>query len=665
MAVPLVVLAGAAAVVLLRTERTLTAARTAAKHVGQVSFDLRSLNRSQPSGTAFEPVGSAAGFSAVAFFQGNLYLAGPAGLFVYGTGSGSLAGATSIDLLRTYRIGAELPAAPISGLATGTLRGESAPSLLIATAGEGVLLFTPGTAPQMAGSFRQLRPQPPGLRDVTALLPLPTGELLIGTRRAGLLAYSGDALTLFRPELAGVPITALAADATGGVWVGTRDRGALHWTGGVLDTVGAAEGLPDDQVESLAVAGSTVYVGTPVGVAELQSGKVARQLAPGSFAHTLALTPDGKSLEVGTLEEGVLEVPLAPGAAHHASLRAASWTTPGNAAEPVAAFASDAGALYAVAHDGLRRKTEAAAWDNVLPAPQGGLTDGNISALAFTPDGRLWVGYFDHGIDILDVGLHRTAHIEDDAVFCINRLLVDTRGGRGTMVAATANGLALFDASGKERQVLTRRDGLISDHITDVAGTRKGLALATPAGLTFVDADGTSSLYGFQGLVNNHVYAIAVQPDGDTLLAGTLGGVSLLSAEAVQRNLTVGNSGLKHNWITAAVAMPGGGWMVGTYGAGVMRLEKDGHFTPMDGATREMVVNPNAMLATGSHVFTGTLGQGLWVWSRATGRWTQWTQGLPSGNVTALAERNGELYVGTEDGLVRIAEHSLDQGGAE
>ena len=100
--------------------------------------------------------------------------------------------------------------------------------------------------------------------------------------------------------------------------------------------------------------------------------------------------------------------------------------------------------------------------------------------------------------------------------------------------------------------------------------------------------------------------------------------------------------------------------MVGTYGAGVMRLDKDGRFTAIDGVTRSMVVNPNAMLATSNHILAGTLSDGLWVWSRTSGRWRQVTAGLPSENVTALAEYEGEIYVGTENGLVRIAEHLLD-----
>jgi ligand-binding sensor domain-containing protein len=556
-------------------------------------------------------------------------------------------------------------------MAVGTLRGESEPELMIATAGEGVLLFTPAATPGAIGTFRQLRPDAAEMRDVTALLPLATGELLIGTRRAGLLVYSGSTLSQFRPETAGVPVSALADDGTGGFWLGTRDRGALHWSGGTMERVDAAAGLPDDQVESLLARGSDVFVGTPVGVAELRDGRVARQLAVGSFAHALALTADGK-LTVGTLQEGVLEVPLGASTARRGISQAGLLTTSDGA---VAGLLNSGGETYAVLRNGVLRNTSGR-WETEISAPPAALTDGNISALAFADDGRLWVGYFDHGVDVLgsdvlggtastagiSAGRQGTQHVEDDAVFCVNRLMVDPR--RKTMVAATANGLALFDAEGRERQVLTRRDGLIADHVTDVVATRRGMALATPAGLTFVDADGTQSLYGFEGLVNNHVYALGVQADGDEMLAGTLGGVSVLASETVERNLTVANSGLRHNWVTAIVPMPDGGWMIGTYGAGVMRLEKDGDFTPMEGATREMVVNPNAMLATVGHVFAGTRGQGLWVYTRATGRWRKMTAGLPSENVTAMAERGGEIYVGTENGLVRIAERALDEDGA-
>jgi ligand-binding sensor domain-containing protein len=67
-------------------------------------------------------------------------------------------------------------------------------------------------------------------------------------------------------------------------------------------------------------------------------------------------------------------------------------------------------------------------------------------------------------------------------------------------------------------------------------------------------------------------------------------------------------------------------------------------------------VNPNAMLATARAVYAGSLSGGLYVYDRATGRWSNPTAGLPSRNVTALAARGGYIYAGTDNGLVRFPE---------
>jgi len=142
------------------------------------------------------------------------------------------------------------------------------------------------------------------------------------------------------------------------------------------------------------------------------------------------------------------------------------------------------------------------------------------------------------------------------------------------------------------------------------------------------------------------------------MLAGTLGGISLLEAKNVRRNLTTANSGLKYNWTTAIVPVDDD-WFVGTYGAGVMRLDVAGRFTAMDGASGAMEINPNAMLVTERHVFAGSLGNGLLVYDRGTDRWSPLTAGLPSLNVTAIAEQHGEIYIGTDNGVVRIAEARL------
>jgi hypothetical protein len=613
---------------------------------GRLDFTLNTVSNTDNPG--FEALAPPARYTAGAVFQGKLYLGGPGGLAEF----------SSLDARpRRLRPGLELPPAEIIAIATGAIRGESRPSLILATDGEGILFYDGNTV-------RQLLSKDLAVRDATAILPLSSGDLLIGTRRAGLLLYNGKTLAPFQSNLTNISVTALAGDE-GDVWIGTRNQGLLHWHAGQLDSFDTATGLPDQEVESIAIGSSNVYVGTPLGVAAFNSGRFDRVLAPGFFAHALAT--DGITLTIASIDQGIREIALTDHHAAHAasedSLQADSFFSAGD---------GDKDGLLAVTHSGLIRRERSGEWRPVFTAEPSPLADSNVAALNFAPDGRLWIGYFDHGLDILTLSqtsLGPAEHVEDDHIFCVNRILTDST--RHTVDVATANGLVLFDGSGHQRQVLLRRDGLIADQVTDIAFTRDSTVLATPAGLTFIDPTGIHSLYAFNGLVNNHVYTLATNSTRSTFLAGTLGGISYVSEGNIRRNLTTANSGLKQNWITAIVPLSGidnaeadsnqDKWFVGTYGVGVMELDAAGHITAIEGATRPAVINPNAMIVTAQHVFAGSLSDGLFVYSRTTNRWSSVTAGLPSLNVTALAEDNGQLYVGTDNGIVRIEESRLAQ----
>jgi ligand-binding sensor domain-containing protein len=243
--------------------------------------------------------------------------------------------------------------------------------------------------------------------------------------------------------------------------------------------------------------------------------------------------------------------------------------------------------------------------------------------------------------------------MQDERIFCVNRI---QRSPDGHQIAvATANGLVFFDNSLQQRQVLTRADGLIASHVTDLAPHGKGWVAATPAGLTFIDG-GTRSVYAFQGLVNNHVYTVAAS--GDTLLAGTLGGLSILKGETVKSSTTTANSALKTNWITA-LARTGTDWFAGTYGGGVQRLDPAGVWHTFDSMPPNVVVNPNAMVATPRAVYAGTLEHGLLAWDGQRQAWRAIRTGLLSVNVTAILYHDNKLYLGTDNGLVVVPESAL------
>jgi ligand-binding sensor domain-containing protein len=562
-----------------------------------------------------------------AAFAGKLYLGGNGGVAEY-LADGSAG--------RRFRPGIELPPAPVTALAEGVAPNSPGRQLLIATGGEGLVVFD-------GSRLTQMRPYDAALRKLTALLPTASGRLLLGTESAGVLTYDGRRLQVFHPTLAHLRVTALAGDAAD-LWVGTLDQGVAHWRAGQVEWWNPSNGLPDAQVLALNASGDRVFVGTPMGIAAFRAGRFERVLAPGVFAN--ALLPRERELLIGTFDEGVIRV---PSEAH--PVRPAEYAR-GLTGSSVRRLLESGGAAFALTNSGLRQLRGEGSWAPVMEQPAGQLTNANISALAVDAAGRLWVGYFDRGLDIVDAG--RVTHLEDDALFCVNRIAPDAETRQ--IAVATANGLVMFDASGRVRQVLRQREGLLADHVTDVRFSRGTMVAATPAGLTFFDAGGAHSVSGFQGLVSNHVYALGA--DGDSLLAGTLGGLSVLSRGAVTASYTTANSRLKHNWITA-IARVGQDWFVGTYGAAVMRLTPAGAWEPFDDLKTASVINPNAMLTTAAHVFAGTLGGGLLVYDRDKGRWRTSGTGLPSMNVTAIAASGGNIYIGTGNGLVRIAEEAI------
>ena len=623
-------LLAAAASVRWSARRALSKAAADLQSEQNLEVDVRPMEA--PGGLPFERIGETSEFTGAAEFQGHLYLCGPSGLTQYDSQG---------KLERAYRAGAELPPSPVTRIAVGALTDAHEPELIMATAREGLVAFD-------GEHFRRIYPHDAVAREITALLPLASGRLLIGTEKAGVMVFDGGHITAFHMTLANMHVTELAGDETD-LWVGTLDRGVLHYHAGQTDTYSEAEGLGDPDVTSLLVANGKTFVGTPLGVTVFENGRIARTVAKGAFAQALGLS--GDTLLVGTMDQGVLRVTIAANVKWFgASLTESDAEKLGDVREIFSAGEQ----TYAIARGGVfELESRGAGWKRALEAPGAVLADGNISALGIA-DGKVWVGYFDHGLDVLEADEQHAQHVEDPHVFCVNRIV--GAPDEKSVAVATANGLVVFDQAGRVQQVLSRSDGLIADHVTDVVYRENRIVAATPAGITFFDAGGARSIYAFEGLINNHVYALGIS--GEQVMAGTLGGLSRLEREKIVENFSTANSTLPRNWISA-VAPLGHDWMIGTYGGGVARLDEFGHFHNYDVATGAIEINPNAMLATDEHVFAGSLGRGLFVYDRATERWKNLREGLPSLNVTAFATANGFIYIGTDNGLVRIRERDI------
>lgn len=620
-----VVAAGLAGYAFFRARAALRLAGNEFTRNSRIEFHSSEAGGPLPAG--FEPIRSAPSYSAATFFQGSLYLGGAGGLTRLDAGGSPEA---------EFRAGLELPPSAVTALATGLASGSTEPELWLATASEGILAFD-------GHRLRHLRPDDPAARKVTAILPLGNGRIAFGTGEKGVLVYDGKQMSWIHPSLRSLRVTALAGDETS-LWTGTADQGLLELRAGELHHWSEAEGLPDAHVTAIAVQGERTFVGTPAGAVEISAGRLVRQFAQGVFIQSLAVREN--TLLAGTLEQGLVELPLAsvrrPGAGVFATLEG-----------EIRQVRIEDGNLLALTPDAVYRLGSRGNWQRLSRPDEARLTDRNISALHVDPQGRLWVGYFDRGLDIASPGA-ATRHVEDDHVFCVNRIIQDTV--RQATAVATANGLVFFDSSLRQRELLGRAQGLLANHVTDVAAIPGGLAVATPAGITLLDASGPRSLFAFHGLVNNHVYTLA--SEGGRLLAGTLGGLSVLENGEVLANYTTANSGLRQNWITALVRA-GQEWFAGTYGAGVLRLDAGGRWTPLPEPGGAFVVNPNAMLATDAAIYAGTLDRGLAIYHRGAGRWSFLTRGLPSSNVTAITRSGGHLYLGTDNGLVSVPEGNL------
>lgn len=611
--------------VILRANRVLHQAQQIVRSESDIAFTERQL----PEGTAtdVEFLSAAHSFQRVLLFDKHLFLVSSSAL-------------TELDdngaVRHEFLAGRELPPGKLVAAVTATLANH--PLMILATENAGLLGFDGRT-------FRQILPAHPDARAVTSMLATRSGRVLLGTKKLGVLTFDGRSFEALHPTLKALDVTALAGDETD-LWVGTLNAGLYHFHAGQTDHFSDQNGLPDQQILSIAIASDTAYVGTPVGIASFVNGKFSRIIAPKLFAASILV--DGADLYIGTEDQGLFTISLA-----------SSRPNTNNASMPdvseIRQLIMLDGSIIAVTREAIFRKApHATSWQKAFHIDPERLTDSNIAALARDHDGRLWVGYFDRGLDILSVDRSRTHHIEDDHVFCVNRILIDDQAN--ALDIATANGLVRMNSTGSIQQVLTRTNGLIADHVTDVASYGSGLVVATPAGLTFLNSSGAHSLYAFQGLVNNHVYALGAE--GDQLLAGTLGGISQLEKESIARSFTTATSSLRRNWVTAIVRM-GDQWMIGTYGDGVVALDRDGTFHRFEIGSDGYEVNPNAMAVTPQHVFAGTLSKGLYVYDRATGRWRVIDSGLPSLNVTAIVSGDGYIYIGTDNGLVRIREQRL------
>jgi hypothetical protein len=513
-------------------------------------------------------------------------------------------------------------------------------------------------------------------------------ELLIGTLDGGLFEYDGERFSRRFNSAPGADFSRITAllPFESRLYIGTQDQGLYIWREAHIEHLSAAEGLPSVHVTALNHLPSSfadngsIGVATDFGLVGISDSNEVKPIMNRPNITSLAVS--GGRLWAGIFSGGVIDVATSTKTQKSASNERLSSLSemaglPGSA--PTLVYASD-GYLWALTTEGAFAREERAAgpaFESVASSlvSERMLTAAQVTSLAFDGAGRLWVGYFDKGIDtIAPETSERLSHIEDDRVREINFIAFDSDGDQ--VLVATSRGLVIFDGRAKQTVLTRERNGLINDAIAHVSlasirspfpettGTlpvslsgSRTMVLATAGGLTEIFGERARSITAFHGLASNHLYTSAAV--GSRLFVGSLAGLAELEGLRVVRTYKTSNSRLSHDWVTA-LAEADGTLYIGTNGGGVDALLPTGEWVSFADERGRFEVNQNAMQYDGVRLFVGTSDRGLLVYNTRARSWKQISAGLTSQSVTAITTDDQFVYVGTSNGLVRIEKRVVD-----
>jgi signal transduction histidine kinase/ligand-binding sensor domain-containing protein len=383
-----------------------------------------------------------------------------------------------VVLLTGARPGAALPPnlslAQIQHTAWATKLGAPADIWALAQSPDGFLLLGTGSGLYRFDgvTFERVVPsnQPDlGFRDITALLPSPSGELWIGYYAGGVSELKNGVLTSYgRPD--GVPsgwITSFARESDGTLWVAALE-GLGRFSAGHWETVSAewnfqgyaAHWVLLDSRGTLWVAGGETVAFLPRGAHKFEDTGIRS-----GYKSTLTLAPDGS-------------VWLAGESVSPRNLSRAGY--PGGyppGLDPVKRFIFDRdGSIWATdsRRGGIYRATQHGADTPEILTESEGLTSDRAVPVLEDREGNIWVG--------TNLGLNRFR-----ATRFVREWCVPSNSQTGYSLAASPNGSVwitsdaqLFEAHGTHCDSVARLGSLLRSVYREPSGT---LWLGTNEGL--------------------------------------------------------------------------------------------------------------------------------------------------------------------------------------
>ena len=501
--------------------------------------------------------------------------------------------------------------------------------LAIGLAQEGLFVYRDGAWSQIKAAF--------GTPHVRTLAETPAGELWIGARE-GLFRIGFAERTMVR--LHQFPVRAIAILDAGRVLSGGET--GLFVTQGGVTTPKRIEGLETAWIDAVAVLDGRVHAVTPMGLLAEDAEGVMRPLPNGADVDSIAV--------LGGQLFATSDPPEASMRRFDASGRVQIERLP----SAVRRIFTVGDRLMADTSNGLVERANDAWRLTSRRRQQESFGNAHVGALA-AYRGRIVAGFFDGGLAELvpaarsadpsalasseEPMMLRSLPDPASAVWAVNGLL----DAGGALHVASLRGAFRFDGARIEPV-------LGSGAAFSLAQTRGGVAIGFGEGVLLPER---KLLSAFHGLPGNQATALASVGTG--LLVGTPSGLGYVEGLKVRWRVASGEGRLPHPWVTAILPSEDG-VLVGTYGGGLTRLvgamSDPGEWRPFP-ETQGLKVNTGCLVSANGRVYAGTDGAGLYRLSMDGTRFERLKLSLPSLRVTALFEKDGFLYIGTDEGLTR------------
>jgi signal transduction histidine kinase/ligand-binding sensor domain-containing protein len=279
-----------------------------------------------------------------------------------------------------------------------------------------------------------------------------------------------------------------------------------------------------------------------------------------------------------------------------------------------------------------------------------GLSSAFVLSLCVDHDGNLWVGTDGDGLNRIKRKIFNTPA----GLHPLTAQSISGDANGGLWVAFNASGISYWNTSSAQSFGVGRNSNawsVLVDHRQQVwAGTRdEGLFQFQTN--HFQPAPGA-------GILGSQIFALFEDRNGQ-LWAGTQNG--LANFDGQKWNLFTTRDGLSENSVRAVAEDAAGNLWAGTESGGLDRFQ-GGKFVSFQKAENGLPGDDISCLCADKDgvLWVGTSGHGLARFQ--DGKWTRYStgHGLASDNISYIIEDGGDLWIGSNMGLMRIQKKSLE-----